>query len=112
MAENQLQIILAEINKVRNLLHDYVTQGDLAYEMQKQNLKNKQLHDHVDDEIDKVRREFKNKLDKKVEQADLQKVQNELAHLRDLITKHRRESQIVNTDSPAIKGPQLDPDFL
>lgn len=42
----------------------------MANELQKFTLKFKSIYDHIDEEIEKVRREFKNKLDKKVDLPD------------------------------------------
>jgi len=69
-----MALILAEINKLRVMFADYATQGDMANELQKFTLKFKSIYDHIDEEIEKVRREFKNKLDKKVDLPDFQKI--------------------------------------
>lgn len=110
-----MAIILAEINKVRALLQDYVTQGDLANELIKVNSKFKQCNDHTDEEIEKVRREFKLKLDKKGEQADIKKVADDMAALRALLgNKRGSQANIVDLGTPMNNKsvPAIDPDFM
>ncbi|CAD8100068.1 unnamed protein product [Paramecium primaurelia] len=111
MGENQMVIILAEINKIRALLENYATQQDLTNLGQKVALQQKQTYDHIDEEIEKVRREFKMNLGKKGDLTEQEKLKNEIAQIKDLLNKTKRGSQPQLDNSPS-KGPQLSPDFL
>ncbi|CAK95116.1 unnamed protein product (macronuclear) [Paramecium tetraurelia] len=111
VGENQMVIILAEINKIRALLENYATQSDLTNLGQKVALQQKQTYDHIDEEIEKVRREFKLNLNKKGDLSEQEKIKNELTQLKDILNKSKRGSQPQLDNSPT-KGPQLSPDFL
>ncbi|CAK84434.1 unnamed protein product (macronuclear) [Paramecium tetraurelia] len=111
VGENQMVIILAEINKIRAQLENYATQQDLTNLGQKVALQQKQTYDHIDEEIEKVRREFKLNLNKKGDLSEQEKIKNELAQLKDILNKNKRGSQQQIDNSPN-KGPQLSPDFL
>ncbi|CAD8101667.1 unnamed protein product [Paramecium sonneborni] len=111
IGENQMVIILAEINKIRALLENYATQQDLTNLGQKVALQQKQTYDHIDEEIEKVRREFKINLGKKGELSEQEKIKNEISQIKDLLNKTKRGSQPQLDNSPS-KGPQLSPDFL
>lgn len=59
--------------------------SDFDKEMNKQNVKLKAINDSMKDEIDKVRREFNNKLDKKLDITEALKIVNEINLLKEQI---------------------------
>ena len=67
MEENQVAMILGEINKLRAQLPEYCTNSEFQNDSSKKDSKLKSVSDRIDEEIDKVRREFKGKLEKKIE---------------------------------------------
>ncbi|CAK63000.1 unnamed protein product (macronuclear) [Paramecium tetraurelia] len=100
MQENQVALILAEINKLRDQLQNYCTTTDFQNENAKRELRIKFVQDHADEELEKARREFKSKVDKKVEQTEIAKVEKDIIQLREQLGKSQQRKSQPNIETP------------
>ncbi|CAD8092614.1 unnamed protein product [Paramecium primaurelia] len=100
MQENQVALILGEINKLRDQLQNYCTITDFQNENTKKEMKIKVVQDRADEELEKARREFKSKIDKKAEQADIAKLEKEIMQLREQIGKSQQRKSQPNIETP------------
>ncbi|CAD8119339.1 unnamed protein product [Paramecium sonneborni] len=100
MQENQVALILGEINKLREQLQNYCPIQDFQNENTKKEMKIKIVQDHADEELEKARREFKSKIDKKAEQADITKLEKEIIQLREQIGKSQQRKSQAHVETP------------
>ncbi|CAD8120395.1 unnamed protein product [Paramecium sonneborni] len=107
MQENQVALILGEINKLREQLQNYCLITDFQNENTKKEVRIKIVQDHADEELEKARREFKIKIDKKAEQADIAKLEKEIIQLREQIGKSQQRKSQPHVETPQ-KQPNID----
>ncbi|CAK59776.1 unnamed protein product (macronuclear) [Paramecium tetraurelia] len=100
MQENQVALILVEINKLRDQLQNYCTTTDFQNENTKKEMKMKSVQDHADEELEKARREFKSKNDKKAEQTDIAKLEKDISQLREQLGKSQQRQSSMQIETP------------
>ncbi|CAD8101586.1 unnamed protein product [Paramecium primaurelia] len=104
MQENQVALILGEINKLRDQLQIYCTIIDFQNENTKKEMKMKIVQDHADEELEKARREFKSKIDKKAEQTDIAKLEKDIIYLKEQIGKSQQRQSSILIETPLKQG--------
>ncbi|CAD8182710.1 unnamed protein product [Paramecium pentaurelia] len=104
MQENQVALILGEINKLRDQIQNYCTIIDFQNENTKKEMKMKIVQDHADEELEKARREFKSKIDKKAEQTDIAKLEKDIIQLKEQIGKSQQRQSSILIETPLKQG--------
>lgn len=109
MDENKMAIILSEIQKVQSAMNQYVLVSEQAIAEGKLNARLKQQADAITDSADKVRREFTNKVNLKLDVSEALKIVNEINFLKEQLqllgtskngSQHNSQQNVSQTMDP------------